>query len=520
VDVTVEAGLGTFVPDEHREEPDCLFDSLITPARGDLCHPEWFNGSAAVGDFDGDGWVDLYVTRLDDRDVLYRNLGEGRFEDVAERVGIPVLRTTSAQFADVDGDGDLDLYLTTLVDTRQRLLINDGAGAFVDESATRGADLFDGAPQFGMNAAFGDYDRDGDLDLYVTEWRPTLEVHDAPYRSRLLQNRGPAAPGFFVDVTHDARVSFADVVGSGSGGPGVWTFAAGFVDLDEDGWLDLAITGDFETSRLFWNRGDGTFENGTVSAGVGTAENAMGSAFGDFDGDGDLDWFVTSIWNPPWRIAVPDSGNRLYENVGGRRFTDATDRVGVRLGGWGWGASFFDFDLDGDLDLTMTNGWFAEPFLVDPSRLWINDGEGRAMREVAREVGFDAPGQGRGVLPFDYDGDGDLDVLVTHNAAGPILFRTDVGEANAWLRVRALGTRSDTEAVGARITVREADGREQVRVVGAGARFNGQMDRAVTFGLGSRWAPLAEVLVRFPRDGAVARVQDVEVGREIVVVEP
>ena len=165
---------------------------------------------------------------------------------------------------------------------------------------------------------------------------------------RLLRNLGAERPGHFEDVTESAGVGMDQVVSQTQNEltEGTFAFGSTFVDLDDDGWPDLAVASDFGTSRLFWNNGDGTFSDGTLDARVGTAQNAMGTTFGDYDADGDLDWFVTSVFS--FRTGSPGSGeqglrdgNRLFRNDGDRRFSDMTDAAGVRNGSWGWGAAFF-----------------------------------------------------------------------------------------------------------------------------------------------------------------------------------
>ena len=318
------------------------------------------SGSAAAGDFDGDGWVDLYVTRLDDTDLLYRNQGDGTFTDVTEQAFGPAhlrtVKTSGAAWGDVDNDGDLDLYVTSLFSRRFHLFINLGTGRFQEEAVLRGASVSGDDPHFGFSVTFGDHDADGDLDIHTTEWRMATQLsgemseNPPPGNARLLRNDGR---GHFEDVTQPAGVSMDGLPATLTHALGQ-SFASRFVDFDSDGYPDLAVASDHGTSRLFWNSRDGTFTDGTEAAGVGTDAYGMGSAVGDFDGDGDLDWFVTSVYRPD---SVTHTGNRLYAYEGGRKFTDATDFAGVRDGAWGWGSAFFDFDNDGDLDLVMANGF-------------------------------------------------------------------------------------------------------------------------------------------------------------------
>ncbi len=331
-EVGAEAGV-EHVQHRHREAPDCLF------GRGSFCEPERMTGGVAVGDYDGDGFDDLYFTRLDDRDLLFRNLGDGTFEDRSVAAGLDAeLPSNGAAWVDVDGDGDLDLYVTSLATRRFHLFMNE-AGRFTEEAQARGVALETVDDHFGWSVGVGDYDRDGWPDLVVGEWFAAFVLdRNASSHVAVLRNRGAEAPGHF-QVAHDSM----DLGLNALDRDGVWAFAPSFADLDGDGWQDLLFASDFGTSRLYWNDGEGGFEDGTEAAGVGTDENGMGSAVGDYDGDGDLDWFVTSIFDPDQTCEVDlcawgYRGNRLYRNDGDRRFTDVTDEVQVRDGRWGWGA--------------------------------------------------------------------------------------------------------------------------------------------------------------------------------------
>ena len=213
------------------------------------------------------------------------------------------------------------------------------------------------------------------------------------------------------------------------------TLTSSFVLLDDDLYPELVIAGDHQTSQLYWNLGNGRFLDGTVGARVGTDEYGMGSAVGDYDGDGLLDWFVSAIYEDgvPYR-----NGNRLYRNLGRGLFEDSTDAAGVRDGSWGWGTTFLDYDNDGDLDLVLATGvdYAAEVpytanttgFADDPMRLWRNDGGGR-FTEVAQQEGLLATAVGTGLAAFDLEPDGDLDLLVVHNSGRPVLYRNDTNRA-------------------------------------------------------------------------------------------
>lgn len=308
---------------------------------------------------------------------------------------------------------------------------------------------------------------------------------------------------------------------------GVFTFAPRWADLDDDGFPDLAIAGDFGTSRLFWNDGDGTFTEGTLAAGVGTDENGMGAAIGDVDGDGRLDWFVTAIYDPLDTCATlacnwGPSGNRLYLNAGNRTFVDATDQ-GVRDGGWGWGAVALDCDHDGDLDLAMTNGvvfdFFPmdDPFNDDPMKLFRNDGG--SFTEIAAASGLTDTRSGKGLLSLDYDRDGDLDLFVVNNADTPVLYRCE-GTAGHWLQVRLEARGPNRHAIGSRVRVFRTPGAApMLRELSASSNFLGQDEILAHFGLGNSPSPVHLVEITWP-DGSVTRLSDVTVDQHLLVRQP
>ena len=525
---TEAAGL-IYVQHEARTPGECLFDNISRETEaersGTLCDAERMTGGAAAGDFDGDGATDLLVTRLDGHDLLFRNRGDGTFEEVSGSAGLRQwnLQTNGAAWGDVDNDGDLDLFVTTVGDTRHYLFINEG-GVFSEAGLERGAAVDTGDRRIGFSASFGDYDLDGFLDLHVTEWRPSQLVGDAVAGVRLLRNLGADSPGYFEDVTDAAGVQMQGVVSQTQAQltEGTFAFGSTFVDLDGDGWPELAVASDFGTSRLFWNNGDGTFRDGTLAAEVGTAQNAMGTTFGDFDADGDLDWFVTSIYSfqrgsPGGEEEGTKDGNRLFRNDGGRRFTDATDDADVRDGSWGWGAAFFDADNDGDLDLTMTNGMEMMPgYAADAMRYWENDGRGR-FRRMSTVAGLDDIEDGKGLLVFDADLDGDLDVFVVNNASEPRFYRNESRAAGRWLRISLEGTNSNRQGLGARVSVFAAGLPEQIREMGVSSHFLGQSESALHFGL--REAATADIVIRWPASGYVTTLNDVPADSWIQVTE-
>ncbi|MBD5782468.1 CRTAC1 family protein [Pelagicoccus sp. NFK12] len=509
VDATLESGI--------------FHEQMVAIEEEQIIHFQ--SGGAAAGDFDGDGWVDLFVTRVGAPDILYRNLGRSgpqgvvTFQDITSRAGVGgSYHSNGAAWADIDNDGDLDLYVTTLYHNRFYLYLNNGDGTFSEEGTARGADLASGIEHHGFSVSFGDYDRDGYLDFHVSEWEVPQTGPDAAQHNALMRNLGAPAPGYFSNQTLAAGVGLNGLERPST--PGVrndFAFTSRFNDMDNDGWPDLLVAADYRTSQLFWNRGDGTFVDEGAATGVGLDGNGMGADVGDFDGDGLLDWFVTSI-----------SDNRLYRNLGERRFEDVSLSVGPGPGvsgaGWGWGTAFLDGDNDGDLDLVMTNG---HQDLDNPSRIlesidqttyWRND-DGVYQR-FSDAMGFTDRDPGKGLLVFDYDNDGDLDVFIANCQTKPILYRNDTVTDNRWLRVNLVGRKSNSHGIGARLELQaEPDGPVQLREVSASSHFLAQSEVTSHFGLGDFTGNAHQLTVRWP-SGVVQTLSNLPVDREIRILEP
>lgn len=467
-------------------------------------------GGLSVADFDGDRDDDIFIVAGHAASPqLLRNKGDGTFEDVAAELGLDLAPAnySGPTFVDVEGDGDQDLLVGGASPRKPRFFRNDG-DTFTEIIGAAGVI----APGV-VSASFADTDRDGDLDLFVGDWRPgsgMLPGSDVYYRQ--------GAPWQFLSASQEG--------GFGLGGRDVRNaFTPNFTDLDGDGWLDIVLAADFGRSRVFGNDGTGNFIDWTTSK--ISDENGMGAAVGDVDGDGDLDWFVSSIWDPDgdadrnWGV----SGNRLYRNIGGGDFEDITDLSGLRRGFWGWGACLADFDLDGDLDLFHTNGIafvMSDPdfnddaeFHTDPALLALNEGDGR-FYEAACQLGIEDNGEGRGVACFDFDKDGDIDILVSNRNGPARLWRNELNAVN-FLEVRLAGRGANSVAAGAKVTV-VAGGRTQVREIRIGSNYASSSPPLAHFGLGA--ATVAErVRVDWPTGGS-SLLRDVAIGSRLLIVEP
>ncbi|RMH19092.1 MAG: hypothetical protein D6701_05420 [Gemmatimonadetes bacterium] len=500
--------------------------------------PEDMGSGAAWRDYDRDGWPDLYVVAvrgpLDLADGapggavsrLFHNEGDGTFRDVTDEAGVGFEGWgMGAAWADVDGDGWADLAVSGY--RALRLYRNRGDGTFEDRTRAAGLDGFDG---FWAGLSWADYDRDGDVDLYVSGYvrydtaaaRGSSTQYDAevpaalnpsafePERNLLFRNRGD---GTFEEVARRAGVE-------GAAGR---SLAATWTDFDDDGWPDLYVANDVSDNVLYRNRGDGSFEEISHPAMVADYRGAMGLATGDWDLDGDQDLFVTH-WIAQENAMYSSLLAQLSEPGGGgtRRvqFRDDADRVGlgqVALDFVGWGTFFFDVDHDGLQDLFVANGHtFQDP--DDPTRLvpqrdqiFWNAGPRRGFYELGPVAGeyFSEAHVGRGAAFADYDRDGDLDVVVVNHSERPALLRNDTPGGGAWLVVEPEATARGGDPTGTEVWAFQP-GRIQRRRVGGQASYLSQNEPVAHFGLGD--VPLDSVVVVWP-DGGRQRLEGVVPGR-------
>ncbi|MEM6793224.1 MAG: CRTAC1 family protein [Acidobacteriota bacterium] len=510
---------------------------------GDFVYSEIFAGGTALFDYDGDGDLDVYVTQgrmidpakslADARqegfterpvDRLFRNVMRAgapeslRFEDVTEQAGLRNDRDSMGVAAgDYDGDGHVDLYVTDL-GGRNTLLRNRGDGTFEDATARAGA----GDSRWSLAAAFLDYDRDGWLDLYVSnyvEFSFSLNktcVNDVSMRDYCGPTAFvPAADGL---LRNSGDGTFRDVTGSAKSlQPSAPSLGLVTGDFDDNGWIDLYIANDGYPNNLLLNQGDGTFRDearvsGAAMSGEGHAEAGMGITAGDFDRDGDEDLFLAHL---------NQETNTLYQAEPGALFSDRTAMLGLGPSSFdftGFGAGFLDVDNDGFLDLLVVNGAVqtvreqvtAGDFhpLHQKNLVWLSEGGGRFREASARGgAAFEASHASRGAAFGDLDNDGDTDVVV-HNNAGPLRFlRNEVGQLSAWVGIRAVGP-SGRDMLGTRVDL-ESPGARQMRRIRTEGSYASANDPRALFGLGENASGPITVLLTWP-DGTRERWRDLE----------
>jgi hypothetical protein len=423
----------------------------------------------------------------------------------------------------MDGDGDLDIFIGGLEGDPCALFENNGNGTFTDRTAQSGIGTL-GATST-ISAAFGDYDLDGDLDVMLAHWgtaRPPDGTGGNGDTESLWRNDTDANGIRFTNVSVESGIAAAIIPRRGGYGefqPNAldydYSFAPTFARMDADRYPDILSVADFNNTRYFINNGAQggpvTYRDATDNA-VIIDRNGMGSAVGDFDNDGDLDWFVTGIFG-----ASETVGNRLYRNDGTGVLQDITVSVGVQDGGWGWGACFADFNLDGRLDIFHTNGWPSlnpiDDFEHDRSRLFIAQANG-GFADEAGTRGMSDIEQGRAVVCADFDRDGDVDIFMTnrglHNSGA--FWRNNGDGGNRGLVVRLVGSGPNTQAVGARIRV-TIGGTTQLREVAIGNNFTSQSPTTQIFGLGAA-ATADTVQVEWP-DGSTDSFTNVAAGNVV-----
>jgi enediyne biosynthesis protein E4 len=497
--------------------------------------PETTGAGCALLDYDNDGWMDLYLVNSGKcdfynpnpplRNALYHNNRDGSFTDVTEKAGVGGGGYgQGVAVGDYDGDGFPDLYVTQY--GRSILYHNNGDGTFTDVTEKAGV----AAPGWASSAVWFDYDNDGRLDLFVCQFvefdkSKNKDCHFGPegqpgycvprvYRpmpSWLFHNNGD---GTFTDVSKQSGIASS---------PGkAWGAVA--TDLNNDGWMDLFVANDTAPNFLFMNRGGRFAEIGT-QAGIayssdGRARSGMGVDSADFDQDGAMDLFVANIDHEMYS---------MYRNNKDETFDDLAMSTGIGAATRmmsGWGLKFFDYDNDGNLDLFLANGnpddliETEHPGVTyrEPPILFHNTGRG--FQNVSQQSGpvFSTPISARGLAIGDFDNDGAVDVLIVINDGAPLLLRNNAGKQNHWLGVNLVGKKSNPDAVGARASYQSGDLKRSRMKVGGGSYLSAH-DPRIVLGLGPR-KKIDSLEVKWPQpSGLVERFTDLPLDRYITIVE-
>jgi hypothetical protein len=495
--------------------------------------PETLGSGCAFLDYDRDGWQDiLLVNGMDwpghkrQRSTLrlYRNNRNGTFSDVTRAAGLDVeLYGMGVAVGDFDNDGFPDLFVTCV--GQNRLFRNTGKGTFADVTRTSG---LAGRAAFSTSALWFDFDRDGFLDLFVcnyVKWSAEQDVFcslDGKQKSYctpeayhgdtcwLFRNR---RDGTFEDVTAT----------SGIFDPSSKSLGVAMLDHDQDGWPDLFVANDTQPNKLYRNQRNGTFTEVGVEAGLafsadGKARAGMGADAGEIDASGRATVAITNFDNEMIGLYRP-AGPGLYRDAALQAGIGAPSRDTL-----GFGCAFLDLDLNGSLDLVVANGHIDETVrrirgragYAQPPHLFVNQGDATFRDEAASSPDFASPKVGRGLAVGDFDRDGDLDILITTNNGPAYLFRNDQPPGNRSLRLRLVGTKSNRDAIGATARIFHG-GTSQARTVKSGSSYLSQSELPVTFGVGRR-DRVDRLVIAWP-SGRTEEFTNVATGRAYDCVE-
>jgi len=464
--------------------------------------PETMGSGVCVLDYDNDGWQDiLFVNSMDwpghkgaakSYPALYHNNKDGTFTDVTREAGLAIESYgLGCAVADYDNDGFEDIYITTV--GSNHLFHNLGNGKFTDVTPKAGV----ADPGFSTSAIWFDYDNDGKLDLFVTHYIDWSIAKDQ-YCTLDNKNKSYCTPqtykgesstlfhnkgdGTFENVTK--RAGLHDATSKSLG--------VAMLDYDNDGWMDLFVANDTEPNKLYHNNHNGTFTDVAVQVGVAFSESGrvragMGVDAGDYDGTG---WQSLVIGN------FTNESMSLYRNDGSGLFVVEDVPSGIRqmsLQALTFGCFFFDYDLDGRLDIFAANGHVSDDISVvqptlkyaQPAILFHNKGD-RKFEDASAKVGpaLQQPVVGRGAAYLDYDNDGDLDLVITANNGAARLLRNENGNQNDMLRVKLVGVRSNRDGIGAKVTLTTSAGARLFRMVKTGSSYASQSELPLTIGLG------------------------------------
>ena len=503
-------------------------------AREQFYFPEIMGAGAAFLDYDGDEYQDVYLVNgsslprpdpvKDPSSRLFRNRGDGTFTDVTAVTGLEVkgIFGTGVGVGDYDNDGDPDLYLTGYL--RSALLRNNGDGTFADSTAEAGVE---NQGHWAASSGFFDYDRDGDLDLLVANY-----VRFDTQQNTLCRQGGERSychPSTFqsdssVLYRNNGDATFTDVSqDSGIGKVAGKALGVVFADYDGDSWDDVFVACDTTPDLLFKNNRDGTFSEVGLLAGVaydhnGHARAGMGVDFGDYDGDGLMDLVVTNF---------SMEGNALFRNLGDGSFSEETYTTGILENSFlnvGFGVGFLDIDNDSDLDVFSVNGHVIhniDRYRDDTTfaqQMLLYENTGGHYQEVSSRSGecFKRLDVGRGAAFADFDNDGDMDILVSNNGSRVRLLRNDGGNQGNWLSLKLVGRKSNRDGIGARVRARLGNRWLYRQIVRAGSYLS---SNDVRLHLGLRQVEQVDKLEITWPSGAVQKLKEVESNQFLTVEE-
>ncbi len=502
----------------------------------DMYLPETVGAGCAFLDYDNDGWMDIYLVNSGPsdfytppkplRNALYRNNRDGTFTDVTLAAGVcGNAYGMGVAVGDYDGDGFPDLFLTQY--PHSILYHNKGDGTFTDVTAKARV----ACPGWGCSAVWFDYDNDGRLDLFVCRFVEFSKATNRQCGLGVEHHRAYCSPAVFTPAPcwlyhNNGDGTFTDVSKeSGISKPLAKAWGVVAADINNDGWMDLFVGNDMVPNFLFINKGKGRFEEtgalaGVGYSGLGTARSGMGVDAADYDQDGWEDLFVANIDHQSYS---------LYHNSRDESFSDAANEVGLAAATWllsGWGVKFFDYDNDGNLDLLMANGHpdlmvehqFPNVNYLEPMLLFQNTGAG--FKNVSAEGGpaFSKKLAARGLALGDFDNDGGVDVLISQNDGPPVLMRNKVGSRNHWLGVRLVGKKANIDAVGAKLTYKAGELQRHTFKVGGGSYLSAH-DPRVVLGLGSK-SKIDWLEIQWPKPSErIERFTSLPIDRYITIVE-
>jgi enediyne biosynthesis protein E4 len=476
---------------------------------------EWTMSGACVGDFNNDGWPDIFVLKGGNgTDKLFINNGNGTFSDqtVAWGIAAPQHCGNGVAVGDFDRDGFADMYVSSYGKQsgnvgeigKHKLFRNTGFGTFQDVAVAAGVNMTSSTASVADGVAWGDYDLDGDLDLFAAAWSQTAQGN------RLFRNNGD---GTFTNVTGTA-IQIPSVT---------WGFQPTFADLDGDRYPEIILAADFATTRLYRNNRNGTFTEISATSGFGVPIFGMGLCVADFDRDGDLDSYVTSIYESRSPNPAYLNGNAFLRNNGDLNFVEVASTTGVDDGGWGWGVVAADFDHDGWIDMIEANGRNSAEWANELEYYYRNNGDGTFTRDDEISAQF-LNADARTIITLDYDRDGDMDVAIYYNLGPLKLYRNDTeagpGKSRHWLQVELKHGSNPFIApfgYGTRLVARAGD-TEFVRYMDGGNGYLGSSELIAHFGLGNA-SVIDELRIEWAR-GYVTTLTDIEANRRLTITAP